>query len=100
MADQCKCPDIQPIPPLTICEWIVGRPGPDVDICIVTGANPDGSYRVRYQVYGTGEFRNGTARGDDPRWGIWPLRAMDSYPWLPAVIAEVERLKAEGDAND
>ena len=38
------------------CLWVVGMPGPDVDDCEIIADIGDGTYRIRYQVYGQGEF--------------------------------------------
>jgi hypothetical protein len=39
-------------------KWIVGFPA-DMDNCEIVSKNEDGSYNVRYQVYGAGKWYDG-----------------------------------------
>lgn len=39
-------------------QWIVGFPA-DMDNCEIVSKNEDGSYNVRYQVYGSGKWYKG-----------------------------------------
>lgn len=41
--------------------WIVGLPGPDLDDCEVVCVLPDGTYKVRLQVFGSGPWHEGVA---------------------------------------
>lgn len=43
------------------CTWVVGMPGADVDTCEIIADNGDGTYQIKYQVYGQGEFFERTA---------------------------------------
>lgn len=45
--------------------WIVGWPGPDVDEAEIVRKNDDGTYRIRFQVYGQGDWHEDNTRPDD-----------------------------------
>lgn len=40
----------------TVCWWVVGMPGPDLDICVIAGYSETGAYIVRHKVWGRGEW--------------------------------------------
>lgn len=44
-----------------VAEWIVGMPGYDTDECTVTADKGDGTYQVKFQVYGRGPWHEGVA---------------------------------------
>jgi hypothetical protein len=48
--------------------WIVGFPA-DMDNCEIVGKNPDGTYAVRYQVFGSGPWFEGVGYPNSPKMG-------------------------------
>lgn len=63
--------------PGTIAKWIVGAPGPDIDVCLVLACLEDGSHRIRFKVWEQGEWHETTTK---------PRKADGLYPSSPFVF--------------
>lgn len=74
------------IAPGTVVQRIVGMPGPDCDMAIVTKCYGPGQHQIMYQVYGDGPFFFGDVKGH-----LWP------DPMFPGQWSEpqAEKLRAE-----
>lgn len=51
----------------TICDWVVGMPGPDIDQMMIVDSFENG-YSIIFQVYGRGEFHKDDISEDDRFW--------------------------------
>lgn len=49
-------------------KWIVGFPS-EMDNCEVVSKNADGTYNVRFQVYGSGPWREGVGYPNEAKMG-------------------------------
>lgn len=61
-----KVVDVDNLIPIgSIVEHIVGAPGPDYDLAIVTGYHDVGQYKIRFKVWGRGDWIDGASS-----WGV------------------------------
>lgn len=65
-ASVLKVVDVDNLIPIgSIVEHIVGAPGPDYDLAIVTGYHDVGQYKIRFKVWGKGDWIDGASS-----WGV------------------------------
>lgn len=55
--------------PGEVVRMIVGLPGPDLDDATILFVNPDGTYAVKFQVYGQGPWHEGVGYPNERRIG-------------------------------
>ena len=77
----------------TIACWVVGMPGPDIDICIITGVS-DEKYDVLFQVYGQGDFHKSTQTIRNGR--IWPASESDRRFYDNLINSAIEKRDSLG----
>lgn len=57
--------------PGALVKWVVGWPGPDIDEAQIIEKLPDGTYKARSRVYGSGEWFEVVVRIPDADRGLW-----------------------------
>lgn len=83
------------IEPGTVCVYRVGWPGNDHDLCVVTGTNELGDYRILFQVYGAGDVFERATPKSHPIWWIRPLTTEDRQRMAAEYVAAADILAAQ-----